>query len=175
MVHRGDTCKTAQDVRVAALKTVSRRMALREKPLPIKPRPLLVKLVERAEVKQVSPPEIIIEKLPEVDPPPYQISIRHIQRAVVRKFDIEMADFLSIRRNPKFSLPRHVSFVLCRILTTRSYPEIARRTGGRDHSTIVHGVQKFQWLVDQLRAELKQTDFLSAWVARAHELVTGQK
>jgi chromosomal replication initiation ATPase DnaA len=82
-----------------------------------------------------------------------------------------MTDLLSERKNAVFTVPRHVSYLLCRILTLRSYPEIGRRTGNRDHSTIVHGVHKYRWLSDLLRAELKQTDILSVWVSRAHDLV----
>ena len=148
-------------------------MALRQKPRPVS-QPWILELVKRAEFmpapKPVEPEPIIAPAPP--DPEPYQISIKHIQRAVALKFNIEINDLLSERRNPTFTVPRHVTFVLCRILTLRSYPEIGRRTGNRDHTTVIHGVNKYRWLVDQLRAELKLTDFLSIWVARAHELVS---
>jgi hypothetical protein len=178
MEMRADHCHTAEDVRVEALKVVERRLTDRPKPVPkplVLSPSLIFELVLPAEF--MPPPVVFVE--PEPFPPeiePYQIRIRDIQRTVCRKWKIGIIELLSNSRTPRCTIPRHVSFVLCRMLTLKSSTEIGRLTGSRDHSTVLVAIRKYGWLYDQLRIELKPTDFLSVWINRAHELVTeGEK
>ena len=161
--HIEDHCKTADDVRINALRVISKRMALR----PVQKQQIPIKAVEPSPAPI---PVVIIEPPSFIDPPPYQISIKHIQRTVCRVFDISIEQLLCADRRKELIIPRHVSFVLCRILTVRSYPEIGRRSN-RDHSSIVHAFNKMRWLADALKRELKPTDPLSTWVVRANELI----
>jgi hypothetical protein len=75
------------------------------------------------------------------------ITIREIQRAVAKHYNITISDILSVRRTNDVVLPRQIAAYLAKVLTTRSYPEIGRRMGGRDHSTILHAVRKISELV----------------------------
>lgn len=177
MEYRADHCKTAQDVRRASDAVMHRREISRKVTHSFQPKPVVVvhpfimEIIKRAEFMPLPEPEPIIALIA-ADEHPYQITIRDVQRTVSRKFKTGILDLLSKRRSPNIVLPRHISFVLCLILTMSSSAEIGRKHGGRDHSTVLHANEKFQWLSDRLRAELKPTDFLSAWVNRAHELVT---
>ena len=56
------------------------------------------------------------------------------------------------RRTRSVARPRQIAMYLCKQLTTRSYPDIGRRFGGRDHTTVLHAVKK----IDQLMAEDEQ-------------------
>jgi chromosomal replication initiation ATPase DnaA len=68
--------------------------------------------------------------------------IRRIQDLVCDRMMIDRADLLSARRFWRSVAARQVGMYLCKAYTTRSYPEIGRRFGGRDHSTVIHAVQK---------------------------------
>lgn len=73
-------------------------------------------------------------------------SVASIQLAVCKKFGIERADMLCSRRVEKFVFPRQVAMYLCR-QTGRSLPEIGRRFGGKDHTTILHASRKIETLI----------------------------
>jgi hypothetical protein len=68
-------------------------------------------------------------------------------RAACRHFDVTRGEFLSARRPKKLFLPRQVAAYLARTMTDHSLPEIARRFGGRDHTTIMHSVEKIERLL----------------------------
>lgn len=68
--------------------------------------------------------------------------INRIKKLVCKEFNISLIDMESARRLDAYVLPRHVAIYLCRTLTIKSYPEIARRFGGRDHTTAIHAVHK---------------------------------
>jgi len=72
------------------------------------------------------------------------ISVERIQQAVAENFNVERADILSSRRTKDVVLPRHVAMYLARKLTLKSLPEIGRRFGGRDHSTLVNAIRKIE-------------------------------
>lgn len=74
-------------------------------------------------------------------------SIAAIQRTVSRCFDVSVDDMVSARRMDRITLPRHVAFYLIRKMTLRSLPEIGRKFGGRDHSSILHGVRRIERLI----------------------------
>jgi chromosomal replication initiator protein len=71
-----------------------------------------------------------------------------IQRVVLAKFpQVTLADLKSNRRTAKVVLPRQIGMYLCKELTNKSYPDIGRRFGGRDHSTVIHSVRKITEMV----------------------------
>lgn len=79
-------------------------------------------------------------------PEPRQPRIEEIQRAVARHYSVSRADMLSARRTANVVRPRQVAMYLSKKLTGRSLPEIGRRTGNRDHTTILHAVNKIEAL-----------------------------
>ncbi len=79
-----------------------------------------------------------------------KVTIDEIIRKVADHYNIRMTDILSARRARSVARPRQVAMYLAKSLTSRSLPEIGRRFGGRDHTTVIHAVRKIE--------ELKRTD-----------------
>jgi chromosomal replication initiator protein len=77
---------------------------------------------------------------------PKRVRIEDIQRIVARQYNVSRADLLSSRRTANVVRPRQVAMYLAKILTLRSLPEIGRRFGGRDHTTVLHAVRKIESL-----------------------------
>jgi chromosomal replication initiator protein len=75
-----------------------------------------------------------------------KITVEEIQRRVAEHFNIRLSDMIGPKRVRSFARPRQVAMYLCKQLTTRSLPEIGRRFGGRDHTTVMHGVRKIEEL-----------------------------
>jgi len=78
---------------------------------------------------------------------PKRIKIEDIQRVVARQYNVSRSDLLSSRRTANVVRPRQVAMYLAKTLTLRSLPEIGRRFGGRDHTTVLHAVRKIESLV----------------------------
>jgi chromosomal replication initiator protein len=78
---------------------------------------------------------------------PKRIKIEDIQRVVARRYNVSRSDMLSSRRTANVVRPRQVAMYLSKTLTLRSLPEIGRRFGGRDHTTVLHAVRKIEGLV----------------------------
>lgn len=78
-----------------------------------------------------------------------RLTIEEIQKRVAEYFNIKMSDMVSNRRMQNIARPRQVAMYLAKILTSKSLPEIGRKFGGRDHTTILHAVRK----IEQLCAE----------------------
>jgi len=78
-----------------------------------------------------------------------RITIDEIQRRVAEHYNVRIADMHSSRRARSVARPRQVAMYLAKQLTARSLPEIGRKFGGRDHTTVMHAVKK----VDELIAE----------------------
>jgi chromosomal replication initiator protein len=76
-----------------------------------------------------------------------RISIEDIQKRVAEHYNIKLAEMSSSRRSRQVARPRQVAMYLAKQLTSRSLPEIGRKFGGRDHTTVMHAVKK----VDELR------------------------
>ncbi len=72
------------------------------------------------------------------------VRIDDILRVVGRHYSISKADLLSARRTRSIVLPRQIGMYLAKKMTPRSLPEIGRRFGGRDHSTVLHAVRKIE-------------------------------
>lgn len=73
-----------------------------------------------------------------------RITIDEIQRAVSTHFDVKQVDLLSARRAVAIARPRQIAMYLAKRLTTRSLPEIGRKFGNRDHSTVIHAVKRIE-------------------------------
>ena len=76
-----------------------------------------------------------------------RVTIEEIQKRVAEHFNIRVSDMHSARRARSVARPRQVAMYLAKQLTSRSLPEIGRKFGGRDHTTVMHAVKK----VDELR------------------------
>jgi chromosomal replication initiator protein len=83
-----------------------------------------------------------------------RVTIDEIQRKVAEHFNIRLGEMTSDRRARAVARPRQVAMYLAKQLTTRSLPEIGRKFGGRDHTTVMHAVRKIE--------ELKGTDLALA-------------
>jgi chromosomal replication initiator protein len=79
-----------------------------------------------------------------------RVMIDEIQRRVAEHFNVRLAEMTSARRARAFARPRQVAMYLSKQLTSRSLPEIGRKFGGRDHTTVMHAVRRIE--------ELKDTD-----------------
>ena len=77
-----------------------------------------------------------------------RITIDEIQRTVCQFYRVDRTEMASKRRARAVVRPRQVAMYLAKVLTPRSYPEICRKFGGRDHSTVIHAVR----LIEDLRA-----------------------
>jgi chromosomal replication initiator protein len=80
---------------------------------------------------------------------PRRVKIEDIQRMVARHFNVSRSDMLSSRRTANVVRPRQIAMYLAKTLTLRSLPEIGRRFGGRDHTTVLHAVRKIEALADK--------------------------
>ncbi len=80
-----------------------------------------------------------------------RITIDEIQKAVSIHFDLKPIDLVSARRARAVARPRQIAMYLAKRLTTRSLPEIGRKFGGRDHSTVIHAVRRIEELRDSDR------------------------
>ncbi len=78
-----------------------------------------------------------------------RITIDDIQKATAEHYGMKQVDLLSERRNRAIARPRQAAMWLAKQLTTRSLPDIGRRFGGRDHTTVLHAVRR----IEALRAE----------------------
>ncbi|MFO1088692.1 MAG: chromosomal replication initiator protein DnaA [Hyphomicrobiales bacterium] len=88
---------------------------------------------------------------------PSRIRIDDILKVVGRHYNVGRADLLSPRRAQAIVRPRQIGMYLAKKLTARSLPEIGRRFGGRDHSTVLHAVRKIEELMasdDRLAREV---------------------
>lgn len=78
-----------------------------------------------------------------------KVSIEEIQRKVADHYLIRHSDLVGPKRVRTFARPRQIAMYLCKQLTTRSLPEIGRHFGGRDHTTVMHGVRRIEELKKQ--------------------------
>jgi chromosomal replication initiator protein len=76
-----------------------------------------------------------------------KLTIEEIQRKVAEHYNIRLSDMIGPKRVRTIARPRQIAMYLAKQLTPRSLPEIGRRFGGRDHTTIMHGVRKIEELM----------------------------
>jgi chromosomal replication initiator protein len=101
------------------------------------------------------------------NPDQCRVRIDDILKVVGRHFNVARADLLSPRRARSVVVPRQIGMYLAKKLTPRSLPEIGRRFGGRDHSTVLHAVRKIEEL-------MKSDDRLAREVALLIRLIEQQ-
>ncbi|MEP2871978.1 MAG: chromosomal replication initiator protein DnaA [Parasphingorhabdus sp.] len=77
---------------------------------------------------------------------PRRVKIEEIQRIVSKHYNVTKADLLSARRTRTIVRPRQIAMYLAKVMTPRSLPEIGRRFGNRDHTTVLHAVRKIEEL-----------------------------
>ena len=75
---------------------------------------------------------------------PKRIKIEDIPKLVASRYNVSRSDILSERRTAAVVKPRQIAMYLSKVLTLRSLPEIGRRFGGRDHTTVLHAVRKIE-------------------------------
>jgi hypothetical protein len=96
-------------------------------------------------IEPANEPSIALPWLPEVKrdlPAETRLTCRFIFEHVAAFYRITMVDLLSNRRQRRVVWPRHVAMYLARHMTTRSLPEVGRKLGGKDHTTVLHGVAR---------------------------------
>jgi chromosomal replication initiator protein len=79
-----------------------------------------------------------------------KVTVEEIQRKVSEHYNIRLSDMIGPKRVRTLARPRQIAMFLAKQMTSRSLPEIGRRFGGRDHTTVMHGVRRIE--------ELKVTD-----------------
>jgi len=100
--------------------------------------------------RQSFEPQITLDRIDELlghiyrSGEPKRVRIEDIQRIVARHYNVSKTELLSNRRTRTIVKPRQVAMYLSKILTPRSLPEIGRRFGGRDHTTVLHAVRKIE-------------------------------
>jgi len=102
--------------------------------------------------------------------PGIKTSIEDIQRKTAEFYKLDVKDFHSPQRARRVARPRQVAMYLSRKLTTRSLPEIGRRFGGRDHTTVLHACRRIEALIDEDPLFRQEVDFLSQMLQRKGEL-----
>lgn len=83
-----------------------------------------------------------------------KLTIDEIQRKVAEHYHLKLSDLMSARRAREVARPRQVAMYLAKKLTPRSLPEIGRRFGGRDHTTVMHAVKR----IEELRVSDREID-----------------
>ena len=78
-----------------------------------------------------------------------KVTVEEIQRRVSEHYNIRLSDMIGPKRMRTIARPRQVAMYLAKHMTTRSLPEIGRRFGGRDHTTVMHGVRRIEELRTQ--------------------------
>ena len=100
--------------------------------------------------RQTFEPQITIDRIDEIlghiyrSGEPKRVRIEDIQRIVARHYNVSKTELLSNRRTRTIVKPRQIAMYLAKVMTPRSLPEIGRRFGGRDHTTVLHAVRKIE-------------------------------
>ncbi len=96
---------------------------------------------------------------------PKRVKIDDIQKLVASHYNISRADILSSRRTANVVRPRQIAMYLSKVLTLRSLPEIGRRFGGRDHTTVLHAVRKVEDLASKDKSLSEVIELLKRMLA----------
>jgi chromosomal replication initiator protein len=95
---------------------------------------------------------------------PKRIRIEEIQKVVASHFNVSKQDLLSARRNRAIVRPRQIAMYLAKTMTPRSFPEIGKRFGGRDHTTVLHAVRKVEELAAADEALAQELELLKRMI-----------
>ncbi|UUP17718.1 chromosomal replication initiator protein DnaA [Nitratireductor thuwali] len=121
--------------------------------------------------RQSFEPHITLERIDEILGPvcrsgePKRVRIEDIQRIVARHYNVSKTELLSNRRTRTIVKPRQVAMYLSKVLTPRSLPEIGRRFGGRDHTTVLHAVRKIEGLSGDDRQLAQEIELLKRLIS----------
>lgn len=94
-----------------------------------------------------------------------RVTVEGIQRAVCEYFSITTEQLRGSNRAKRFSQPRHIAFFLCRELTDNSFPDIAQKFGGKDHTSVIYAYRK----IKKLMGENSQMDNVVNYLRRQIE------
>ena len=75
-----------------------------------------------------------------------KVTVEEIQRKVSEHYNIRLSDMIGPKRVRTYARPRQIAMYLSKTMTSRSLPDIGRRFGGRDHTTVIHGVKRVEEL-----------------------------
>ena len=89
-----------------------------------------------------------------------RVTVDQIQKAVAEHYQLKQADLISERRARAVARPRQAAMWLAKQITTRSLPDIGRRFGGRDHTTVLHAVRRIEALKAEDPALARDLDIL---------------
>ena len=89
-----------------------------------------------------------------------RVTIEEIQKRVAEHFNIKLSEIHSARRARAVARPRQVAMYLSKQLTSRSLPEIGKKFGGRDHTTVIHAVKTIEALMANDRALAEDVELL---------------
>lgn len=121
--------------------------------------------------RQSFEPDLSLDRIDEVIGHLYRnaeqrkVRIEDIQRVVARHYNVSKVELLSDRRTRTIVKPRQVAMYLAKVLTLRSLPEIGRRFGGRDHTTVLHAVRKIETLAETDSALAHEIDLLKRQIS----------
>ena len=93
-----------------------------------------------------------------------RVRVEDIQKVVARHYNVSKNELLSNRRTRAIVRPRQIAMYLAKVLTPRSLPEIGRRFGGRDHTTVLHAVRKIEDLVSNDQKLAREIELLKRLV-----------
>lgn len=148
--------KAAEDHRVRLDKIASRANVV---PIKVTAPPLQVEVktepafslsdwIERQKALHPLPKQPWFSIEAEIDPPePAPPRIEAIQRVVAKHYGVTRNDLICARRTQNFVMPRHVAMWFCRSFTMKSFPEIGRRFGRRDHTVPIYACRKIDELI----------------------------
>lgn len=145
-------CRSAEDVRNLAKRQAEwRRSQYAPKPRQEAPKEICIE-IKATLTQEVAPAWVIGDSrfgainipAPEYIPKIVENSIRRIQKAVCETLGISLTEMVSDRRTAPVVFRRQIAMYLCKKLTTHSLPEIGRRFGKRDHTTVLHAVRKIE-------------------------------
>lgn len=97
--------------------------------------------------------------------PANRLTIARIQEEVARYFSIPLSEMTSARRSRDVARPRQIAMFLARELTPKSLPDIGRRFGGRDHTTVMHAIRVVEALLFDDHEIGEATDYLRSRLA----------
>jgi chromosomal replication initiator protein len=95
-----------------------------------------------------------------------RVTIEEIQRKTAEFYKLDMRELHSARRARRVARPRQVAMFLARELTSRSLPDIGRRFGGRDHTTVLHACRRIEELCKSDPVFQQEVDFLRKVLGR---------
>lgn len=90
--------------------------------------------------------------------------IDHIQKVVASAYGVHVRDLKAARRTLNVVRPRQIAMYLAKMLTLASLPEIGRRFGGRDHTTVLHAIKKLDAVVEKDSAFAAEIESLRAQI-----------